>query len=84
MKIDINNINPLEMGRPGTLNERKIYQYVHPNNCESCQLQMGLTMLRQEAFGTQCLPIRMSAEWKYIYTLIWNLKRAYSTSWATR
>ena len=46
VKIDINNIKPLEMGEPGTLNERKIYQYVHPNNCESCQLQMGLTMLQ--------------------------------------
>ena len=46
VKIDINNIKPLETGEPGTLNERKIYQYVHPNNCESCQLQMGLTMLQ--------------------------------------
>jgi 4-deoxy-L-threo-5-hexosulose-uronate ketol-isomerase len=45
VKIDIKKINPLEMGSPGTLNERKIYQYVHPNVCESCQLQMGLTML---------------------------------------
>ena len=46
VKIDINNIKPLEVGGSGTLNERKIYQYVHPNNCESCQLQMGLTMLQ--------------------------------------
>ena len=46
VKIDINNIKPLEMGESGTLNVRKIYQYVHPNNCESCQLQMGLTMLQ--------------------------------------
>ncbi|MCC3359535.1 5-dehydro-4-deoxy-D-glucuronate isomerase [Bacillus sp. REN16] len=45
VKIDINEITPLEAGEPGTLNERKIYQYVHPNVCESCQLQMGLTML---------------------------------------
>ncbi|WP_026565417.1 5-dehydro-4-deoxy-D-glucuronate isomerase [Bacillus sp. UNC41MFS5] len=45
VKIDINEIVPLETGEPGTLNERKIYQYVHPNVCESCQLQMGLTML---------------------------------------
>ncbi|MBT2758887.1 5-dehydro-4-deoxy-D-glucuronate isomerase [Mesobacillus foraminis] len=45
VKIDINEIKPLEMGEPGTLNERKIYQYIHPNVCESCQLQMGLTML---------------------------------------
>lgn len=45
MKIDLNKIVPLEMGASETLNERKIYQYVHPNVCESCQLQMGLTML---------------------------------------
>jgi 4-deoxy-L-threo-5-hexosulose-uronate ketol-isomerase len=45
VKIDINKITPLETGEPGTLNERKIYQYVHPNVCESSQLQMGLTML---------------------------------------
>jgi len=45
VKIDINNIEPLQAGEPGTLNERRIYQYVHPNVCESCQLQMGLTML---------------------------------------
>lgn len=46
VKIDINNIKPLVKGEEGTLNVRKIYQYVHPNNCESCQLQMGLTMLQ--------------------------------------
>jgi 4-deoxy-L-threo-5-hexosulose-uronate ketol-isomerase len=45
VKIDINEIKPLEAGSPGTLNERKIHQYIHPNVCESCQLQMGLTML---------------------------------------
>lgn len=45
VKIDIKKIDPLQMGSPGTLNERKIYQYVHPNVCQSCQLQMGLTML---------------------------------------
>src|SRR5690606_32778719 len=44
VKIDINEITPLEAGEPGTLNERKIYQYVHPNVGESNQLQMGLTM----------------------------------------
>lgn len=46
VKIDINNIDPLIKGDPETLNVRHIYQYVHPNNCESCQLQMGLTMLQ--------------------------------------
>ena len=45
VKIDIHEIKPLEAGANGTLNERKIHQYIHPNVCESCQLQMGLTML---------------------------------------
>lgn len=45
VKIDIEKIDPIVTGEPSTLNERKIYQYVHPNICESCQLQMGLTML---------------------------------------
>lgn len=45
VKIDINKITPLEAGAQETLNDRKIYQYVHPNVCQSCQLQMGLTML---------------------------------------
>lgn len=46
VKIDINKIIPVETGEKATLNERKIYQYIHPNVCESCQLQMGLTMLQ--------------------------------------
>ena len=33
------------MGESNTLNQRKIYQYVHPNQCESCQLQLGYTVL---------------------------------------
>ncbi|MEC6746969.1 5-dehydro-4-deoxy-D-glucuronate isomerase [Marinilactibacillus sp. XAAS-LB27] len=45
VKLDINKMNPLEKGEQSTLNERKIYQYIHPNNCESCQLQMGYTIL---------------------------------------
>ncbi|MCC5895956.1 MAG: 5-dehydro-4-deoxy-D-glucuronate isomerase [Alkalibacterium sp.] len=47
VKLDINQMIPLEKGEQSTLNERKIYQYIHPNNCESCQLQMGYTVLEQ-------------------------------------
>ncbi len=46
VKIAKKDIKPLELGEKGTLNERKIHQYIHPNVCESCQLQMGLTMLQ--------------------------------------
>ncbi len=45
VKININDINPLHLGSLSESNERKIYQYVHPNICESCQLAMGLTIL---------------------------------------
>ncbi len=45
VKISIDEIKPMETGEELTLNERKIYQYIHPNICESCQLQMGYTIL---------------------------------------
>lgn len=45
VKISIDHITPMETGNPLTLNQRKIYQYIHPNVCESCQLQMGYTIL---------------------------------------
>ena len=44
-KLSIEKIVPLCMGESNTLNQRKIYQYVHPNQCESCQLQLGYTVL---------------------------------------
>lgn len=47
VKLDIKKMTPLEKGSPKTLNERKIYQYIHPNNCESCQLQMGYTVISE-------------------------------------
>lgn len=45
VKINIKDANPVRLGDDSTLNKRTIYQYVHPNVCESCQLLMGLTML---------------------------------------
>ena len=47
VKISIDQIKPMETGEGVTLNERKIYQYIHPNVCESCQLQMGYTHERR-------------------------------------
>lgn len=47
VKISIDEITPFETGEDKTLNKRKIYQYVHPNVCESCQLQMGYTILEE-------------------------------------
>ncbi|MGI6156289.1 MAG: 5-dehydro-4-deoxy-D-glucuronate isomerase, partial [Enterococcus lemanii] len=47
VKISIDEITPFETGEAKTLNKRKIFQYVHPNVCESCQLQMGYTILEE-------------------------------------
>lgn len=43
--IDINKSKKVELGSSENLNKRIIYQFVHPEVCESCQLVMGLTML---------------------------------------
>lgn len=47
VKIAIDNITPMVTGDSKTLNHRRIYQYIHPNVCESCQLQMGYTILSE-------------------------------------
>jgi len=43
--IPFKNANPNRWGEAKTLNERTIYQYVHPAVCKSCQLVMGMTIL---------------------------------------
>ena len=45
--IPFSKANPNRWGSPKTLNERTIYQYVHPAVCESCQLVMGMTILSE-------------------------------------
>lgn len=45
VKILIENASPLPLGEQANLNKRTIYQYVHPNVCQSCQLLMGMTLL---------------------------------------
>ena len=47
VKISIDKITPRVVGEGKTLNKRKIFQYIHPNVCESCQLQMGYTILEE-------------------------------------
>ena len=38
--------NPVELGAPETCNERTIFQYIHLNGIQSCQLVMGFTELK--------------------------------------
>lgn len=60
VKISISQIVPRDIGEQSTMNKRKIYQYVHPNNCESCQLQMGYTILN-EGSGWNTMPVHTHA-----------------------
>jgi 4-deoxy-L-threo-5-hexosulose-uronate ketol-isomerase len=45
VKIEFAQANPRKVGAADTVNQRTIYQYVHPAVCKSCQLVMGMTIL---------------------------------------
>lgn len=45
-KVDIANATPVHLGGIEGSNERTIYKYIHPDGIKSCQLVMGLTMLK--------------------------------------
>jgi 4-deoxy-L-threo-5-hexosulose-uronate ketol-isomerase len=44
-KVSINKANPVKLGSIEESNKRTIYQYIHPDIMQSCQLVMGLTIL---------------------------------------
>jgi 4-deoxy-L-threo-5-hexosulose-uronate ketol-isomerase len=45
-KIEMEKANPVRMGSPETNNERTIYQYIHADGVQSCQLMLGITLLQ--------------------------------------
>ncbi|SET66200.1 4-deoxy-L-threo-5-hexulose uronate isomerase [Natronincola peptidivorans] len=47
VKINIKDANPVKLGTAEEVNKRTIYQFVHPNVCQSCQLLMGMTLLEE-------------------------------------
>lgn len=44
-KIDTEKAKPIRLGEQKNSNVRTIFQYIHPDVCNSCQLVMGITAL---------------------------------------
>jgi len=46
-KITAQDANLVELGTQSEANVRSLRQYIHPDICESCQLVMGVTMIKE-------------------------------------
>lgn len=45
-KVDIAGAEPVHLGSPSSSNERTIYKFIHTDGVKSCQLVMGMTLLK--------------------------------------
>ena len=55
VKVGIDNAIARPMGADESMNKRTIYQFIHPDVLESCQLSMGMTML-EKGSGWNTMP----------------------------
>ena len=45
-QINIKDVQSVTLGSPENANVRTIYKYIHPDGVKSCQLVMGMTLLK--------------------------------------
>ncbi len=45
-KLSIGDATPKQLGTPAASNERTLYQYIHAGGLQSCQVMMGVTILK--------------------------------------
>lgn len=55
VKIDRSKAVTAELGSQENMNKRTIYKFIHPDVCDSCQLAMGVTMIK-EGSGWNSMP----------------------------
>ncbi|MEM1502581.1 5-dehydro-4-deoxy-D-glucuronate isomerase [Domibacillus sp. 8LH] len=55
VKVGLDNAIARPMGADESMNKRTIYQFIHPDVLESCQLSMGMTML-EKGSGWNTMP----------------------------
>jgi 4-deoxy-L-threo-5-hexosulose-uronate ketol-isomerase len=66
--IRIGDAKHLTTGAPETANHRTIYQFIHPEVMESCQLVLGYTRFTAARSGTPCPPTCTTGGWRRIST----------------
>ena len=80
-KVSQNDAEVVELGDSKTANARTIRKLIVNSVVETCQLQMGMTELKAEAFGILCLHTATTEEWKFIFILNWTKIKQFHILW---
>ena len=83
-KVTLKEAESSTLGSPEASNHRTINKLIVNSIVPTCQLQMGMTELKKEAYGIQCRFIPITGGWRHISILKFLKSRAYVILWAIR